>query len=124
MTHPSKRKGNRFEREIVDLAVASGLESKRAYASNGESLGLHAEVDLVIAGKKIQAKRRAKIAKWLQPNENVDAVVVRQDHGQPLIVMSYFEYLDLIKELENGKRDDSHEGIAADPPDATPQGGS
>jgi Holliday junction resolvase len=39
MTHTSKRKGNAYERELVNQAIAAGLTSKRAYASNGLSLG-------------------------------------------------------------------------------------
>ena len=34
MAHPSKVKGNKFERDIVNKAKEFGLESKRAYASN------------------------------------------------------------------------------------------
>ena len=121
MTHPSKRKGNTFERELVNAARDSGLPAQRAYASNGESLGLDAEVDVVVAGVKIQAKRRAKIAKWLKPSENVDAVVVREDHGDPYIVLSYYDYLDLMKELENGRRgDDGSEGSTANSPESSP----
>ena len=48
MAHPSKVKGNKFERDVVNKAKEFGLDSKRAYASNGESLGMHAEVDLLI----------------------------------------------------------------------------
>mgnify|MGYP001361927961 CR=1 FL=1 len=68
MTHPSKVKGNKFERDIVNKAKELGLESKRAYASNGESLGMHAEVDLIIEHFKIQAKIR-KSMKSLQHGE-------------------------------------------------------
>ena len=35
MSHPSKQKGNRFEREIVDKAKDRGLDAKRAWGSNG-----------------------------------------------------------------------------------------
>ena len=44
----SKAKGNRFEREVVKLAKEYGLESKRAWGSDGRSLGLHPEVDITI----------------------------------------------------------------------------
>ena len=33
MSHPSKQKGNRFEREIVDKAKDRGLDAKRAWLS-------------------------------------------------------------------------------------------
>lgn len=97
MTHPSKRKGNTYERELVNQAKDSGLDAKRAYASNGESLGHSAEVDLIVAGKRIQAKRRKAIAAWMVPNDKIDAVCVRQDKGDTVVLLSWWEYLDLIK---------------------------
>jgi len=101
MTHPSKLKGNGYERELVNQAKESGLEAKRAYASNGESLGMHAEVDVLVSGKRIQAKRRKSIASFLVPSDNVDAVCVRQDRGETLVILSWWEYLDLLKGSKN-----------------------
>lgn len=95
MTHPSKRKGNSFERELVNDALSKGHEAKRAYASNGQSLGLHEEVDVLVNGCKIQAKRRARIAKWIKPSDHVDAVVVREDRGQTFVVIPWDYYLEL-----------------------------
>lgn len=100
MSHPSKRKGNAYERELVNQAKASGLVAERAYASNGRSLGHHEEVDVLVAGKRIQAKRRKAIAAWMRPNENVDAVTVREDRGETLVVLTWWEYLDLVKGQE------------------------
>ena len=93
MAHPSKAKGNKFERDIVNKAKEFGLESKRAYASNGESLGMHAEVDLLIKDYKIQAKIRKSIASYLLPNENVDAQVIREDRGEAYIVLRLEDWL-------------------------------
>ena len=96
MAHPSKVKGNKFERDVVNKAKEFGLESKRAYASNGESLGMHAEVDLLIKDYKIQAKIRKSIASYLLPNENVDAQIIRQDRGEAYIVLRLEDWLELI----------------------------
>ncbi len=93
MAHPSKAKGNKFERDVVNKAKEFGLESKRAYASNGESLGMHAEVDLIIEDYKIQAKIRKSIASYLVPNENVDAQVIREDRGEAYIVLRLEDWL-------------------------------
>ncbi len=93
MAHPSKVKGNKFERDVVNKAKEFGLESKRAYASNGESLGMHAEVDLIIEDYKIQAKIRTSIASYLVPNENVDAQVIREDRGEAYIVLRLEDWL-------------------------------
>ena len=101
MSHPSKVKGNKFERDNVNKAKELGIDAKRAYASNGESLGMHAEVDFVVYGKdkvyKCQAKIRKSIASYLLPNENVDAQVIRQDRGETYIV---FRYPDWLKQIQ------------------------
>jgi Holliday junction resolvase len=104
MVHPSKNKGNGYERELVNAAKDAGLDSKRAYASDGRSLGLHETVDLLIDDKKIQAKRRKSIAAFMKPTEHVDAVAIRQDRGETLIVITLHEYLDLIKRTKDGIR--------------------
>ena len=97
MPSPSKQKGNRFEREIVNKAIQSGLTAKRAWGSNGASLGMHEEVDLII-GKdpqiKIQAKCRKSLASFLQPTEHVDAVVCKQDRGETLIILRFEDWLE------------------------------
>tara|TARA_R100001594_G_scaffold56617_1_gene90508 strand:+ start:572 stop:943 length:372 start_codon:yes stop_codon:yes gene_type:complete len=97
MAHPSKTKGNTYEREIVRLFESYGVECKRAWGSNGKSLGLgyHEEVDCLAEGDlRIQAKRRKNIAKWLKPSEVVDAVVVREDRGESYIVIRLEEFVD------------------------------
>ena len=89
MPSPSKAKGNRFEREIVSTVLSSGFNKcKRAWGSNGASLGMHEEVDVLLGENfKIQAKCRKKIASFLIPTEHVDAVVCKQDRGEMLIIM-------------------------------------
>ena len=97
MPSPSKQKGNRFEREVVNKAVQSGLTAKRAWGSNGAALGMHEEVDLVIGKEpeiKIQAKCRRKLASYLIPSEHVDAVVCKQDRGEVLIILRFEDWLE------------------------------
>tara|TARA_R100001443_G_scaffold18255_1_gene29142 strand:+ start:5381 stop:5701 length:321 start_codon:yes stop_codon:yes gene_type:complete len=101
MTHPSKVKGNKFERDVVNKAKDFGLDAKRAYASNGESLGMHAEVDLVIEDYKVQAKIRKSIASYLIPNDNVDAQVIRQNRGEAYIVFRLEDWLKHISGKAN-----------------------
>ena len=66
MAHPSKQKGNRFEREIVDLCKIWETKCVRAWGSNGRALGQHEEVDCLIedyfkplmySGKKVLGVR-------------------------------------------------------------------
>jgi Holliday junction resolvase len=92
----SKRKGSNFERDIVNAAKAVGLNAKRAYASNGLSLGQHEEVDVLLEGYKIQAKRRKHIGELVKPNENVDIQVIKEDRGHIYAVMRYEEFLNLL----------------------------
>ena len=102
MTHPSKQKGNRFERLIVDKAKSYGVGAERAWGSNGRALGMHEEVDVLLEGDlRIQAKCRKKIAEWLKPSEVVDAVVVKEDRGETYIILRYDEFFyDYKKFLE------------------------
>ena len=88
MASPSKAKGNRFEREIVNKLTSLGITAKRAWGSNGASLGMHEEVDVLVGSSfKIQAKCRKKIASFLIPTEHVDAVICKEDRGEMLIIM-------------------------------------
>ncbi len=108
MTHPSKQKGNRFERLIVDKAQSYGVGAERAWGSNGRALGMHEEVDVLLEGDlRIQAKCRKKIAEWLKPSEVVDAVVVKEDRGETYIIIRYDEFLDDYKKFLEWKGKDS-----------------
>lgn len=98
MAHPSKNKGNRFERLVVNITKDEGIPAKRAYGSNGQALGCHEEVDVLINNKiKVQCKTRKKIANWILPSEHVDIQVIKEDRGIPYAVLPYDDYLELIK---------------------------
>ena len=97
MSHPSKRKGSEFERELVNEAKSRGLEAERAYASNGKSLGCSEEVDLTVQGARIQAKRRAKLASYLRIPAEADAVAFRQDRGPTLVLIPWDTFLTMIE---------------------------
>lgn len=96
MSHPSKQKGNGFEREIVKLAEQAGLDAKRAWGSNGLSLGFTEDVDCIVAGLRVQAKRRKKLADYLKPSINVDVQVFREDRGEPLALLRYTDLLEIL----------------------------
>lgn len=97
MPNRSKQKGTGFEREIVNQAIASGIPAKRAWGSNGEAMGWHAEVDAMLGGFRAQLKRRARIPDYLKPSEHVDIQIIREDNGTSLVVLDWFDYLDLLK---------------------------
>jgi hypothetical protein len=105
MTHPNKRRGNDLEREIVNMAAERGLPAKRAWGSNGKALGEHETVDLLLAGLKVQAKRRKKIASFLEVPDACDAVVFRQDRKPAMVLMSLERLFELLKrETEDGEK--------------------
>lgn len=97
MSHPSKTKGNSFERELVNKAKEKGLSAERAYASNGRALGESEEVDCVIEGCRIQAKRRKTLPAYLQIPEGCDAVAFRQDRGPTLVLIHLATLFDKIE---------------------------
>jgi|TARA_R100000742_G_C4279578_1_gene104573 Holliday junction resolvase len=105
MTHKNKIRGNNLERECVNIAKGEGLSAERAYASNGLSLGKSEQVDCVVEGYAIQAKRKKKVAQWLYPKyhaDDVDVVVTRMDRKEALAIIPYDEWIRLIKiEKEN-----------------------
>ena len=101
MPHPSKRKGNRFEREVVDAAAShAGVFAERAWGSDGRALGEASDVDVILAAPRgslrIQCKRRKSIAKYLQPPASCDATVIREDRGDALAVVPLELLLRLI----------------------------
>jgi len=95
----SKRKGSGFERELVNEAVACGLEAERAWGSNGRALGEGEAVDLLVRGMRLQAKRRARVAEYLAIPDGADGVVFRQDRGETLVLMRWG---DLLGKLAGG----------------------
>jgi len=103
MPSPSKRKGNAYEVELVKQAKAMGLQAKRAWGSDGRSLGLHEGVDLVVEDDHIQAKRRKTIASYIRPDENVHVQVLRQDYGESYAIMPYAHYLQLLARANQDK---------------------
>ena len=112
MPSRSKQKGNRFEREVVNIAKENNLKSERAYGSDGRALGENKEVDVIIdsIAKKwrIQVKVRKKIAQWIKPDpKSVDLQVVKEDRGEIYAVLPYKSFIDLVVErdylLENSK---------------------
>lgn len=97
MPSKSKSKGNRFERQLVDLARIKGLVANRAWGSDGKSMGEVSEVDVKVSGMRLQAKIRKKLPAYLKIDDGVDAVAFRQDRGETLVLITYetlLEFLD------------------------------
>ena len=99
VTHPSKRKGNGYERELVAEAVKRGLDAERARGSDGRSLGESAGVDIRVQGMRLQAKRHGKFPAYLHIPAGADGVVFREDRGKSYVLI---RWSDLLDELESG----------------------
>lgn len=105
MTHPNKRRGNRYERELVDEAEAVGLEAERAWGSDGRSLGEGKACDLLIRGRddmildalRVQAKKRKNIGNYITPPDDADITVLRENYGDSHAVVPWSLFLKLLK---------------------------
>jgi Holliday junction resolvase len=101
MPNKSKQKGNTYETELVNQLKADGLEAKRAWGSNGASIGETETTDVVyyLNGQKYtaQAKRRAKIPEYLKPPQGVSTVMTRGDREDTLVILRYEDYIQLLK---------------------------
>ena len=106
MPHPSKRKGNGYERELVKEFEAAGLRAERAWGSNGCALSTDdgarctSDVDLLIEGKlKAQAKRRKSVATYLKPPDGAHVAIIREDRGESLVTMPLALFTRLIRKV-------------------------
>lgn len=102
MANPSKQKGNTFERNVVKIAQNKGLPAIRAWGSNGQSLGLHESVDVLLNNNiKIQCKCRKKIAKWIKPDNEVDIQVIKEDYGDIYVIIPYNDFLNYLNKQKD-----------------------
>lgn len=111
MSHPSKIKGNKFERDCCKKAELFEIPSKRAWGSDGRSMGLDAEVDIVIGDKlnkdecHCQCKIRKRLPSYIFPKTNVvDCHLIRENRGETYIVMRYDDYLAEMRRFRQLKK--------------------
>ena len=101
MPSKSKAKGNRFERELVRLAEEWALTAKRAYASNGQSLGKTDDVDLLIQGIPFQAKCRKRIGDLYKPDDNNFGQIFKEDRGEIYVMLRFEDFLKIMNRLDS-----------------------
>ena len=111
MSHPSKIKGNKFERDCCKKAELFEIPAKRAWGSDGRSLGLDAEVDIVVGDKKFndemhcQCKIRKRLPEYIFPKTDaIDSHVIREDRGETYIVLRYEDYLSEMRRYRTLKQ--------------------
>lgn len=98
MTSKSRRKGDRIERELVDLHRALGIPAERVPLSG--SAGGSFTGDLRIDGiGTAEVKARAggegfvTLERWLADH---DALFLRRDRAKPLVVLPWATYARLL----------------------------
>ena len=111
MSHPSKIKGIKCQRYFCKIADLFEIESKRALSSDGRSLGLDSEVDIVVGDKEyndemhVQCKIRKRLPEYIFPKNNViDSHLIREDRGETYIVLRYDDYLSEMRRYRQLKK--------------------
>jgi hypothetical protein len=95
----SKAKGTGYENELVKKLNNAGFKKvKRAWGSDGRSMGESADVDILADRIKIQAKRRKTIPKWLSMG-NCDVVMYREDRGITFVAMTFDDWIKCLKSV-------------------------
>jgi Holliday junction resolvase len=100
MSRSQREKGARFEREVVADMNDHGLDAERNLSQSRDG-----GYDIDSLAGAFECKARARLPAYLQPNENVRAVVFTQDRGERLALI---RWADLVKLFEIERR--SHDG--------------
>jgi len=101
MPNRSKEKGARFEREVLALLLASGIDAEKVPLS-GAVLGGSFEGDIIalVRGvkRKLECKRRARgCSTYYGYMQNAWAVCMRDDRSEPLMMMRLADFIELLK---------------------------
>lgn len=103
MGKPSRDKGARFEREIVNAALAHELPALRVPLS-GAAKGFKDDVIITDATAEkwnLEAKKRAdgfkQIYDW---KGEADGLVIAADRKRPLVVIDMDDFFDLLKRVD------------------------
>ena len=89
----SRRKSAQFEREVVNLCKAAGINAERRAGLQANPLLDEGDVYAEGFGK-IECKRRARAFGLIYSAlENADCAVIRDDRRAPLVVFQFSEFL-------------------------------
>jgi Holliday junction resolvase len=102
MGKSQRDKGNRGERQLVNIFRAYGIEAKRVPLS-GAAAGFKGDVIATIQGSELRIESKVRgngfkqIYGWLDGN---DALVIKADRQQALIVMPLRKFCELVGEVD------------------------
>ena len=102
MPNRHKEKGNRFEYEVRDAFIDNGIDCVRSYGSDGRSLGLQENVDLLVKHGQhytIQCKVMKSISKFIKPASNIYAQIFKEDRGETICAIRLKDLIQLMKRL-------------------------
>ena len=98
MSKTSPRKGQRIEREVVNMLIEAGIDAQRVPLS-GAAGGLFGG-DIVIAGKytaEIKARKNGagfvQLERWI---DGRDALILKRDRKPPMVVIEFDTYTDFL----------------------------
>jgi Holliday junction resolvase len=99
VAHPSKRKGSGFELEVVKLFQGHGIAAEKVPLSGAvKTSKFDHDISCPVRGKdwKLECKRRGRafgtLYGWMEGN---NALVVRDDKTEPLVVMRLDDFAKL-----------------------------
>jgi hypothetical protein len=98
MTHPSKRKGSRFEVEVVHALQRAGLAAEKVPLSGAVGGRFAGDVSVPVRGidRALQCKRRRRSFTSLYGAiDGHYALVLRDDGQKPLVVLSLDDFAAL-----------------------------
>jgi hypothetical protein len=82
----NKARGKKLEAELVAMAIKIGIPAVRSWGSDGRSLGLAEEVDVVLDKRiTVQCKRKKRLPKFLKTTSMIS--VIREDDGKSFTVL-------------------------------------
>ena|SRR6185437_9391959 len=101
MAHPSKRKGDGFELEVVHYLQEQGIAAEKIPLSGAVKGGsFEGDIRSPVRGvdRKLECKRRAQAFGTLYGFIGTNyAVVVRDNRTPPLVIMRLSDWAELVK---------------------------
>ncbi len=93
----NRQRGAELQRQAVNIAKDFKLD-----AYNRDRGGAQHEMgDIEIEGKYYGCKRRKTIATWVKPEKEEIGVVIREDRGEPYMVVPLDHYCLLLSLIKN-----------------------
>jgi hypothetical protein len=100
VSHPSKRKGDGFELEVVHFLQAAGIAAEKIPLSGAVGGSFSGDIAVPIRGvdRRLECKRRARafgtLYGWMGDNY---ALVLRDNRTESLVLLRLKDFVDLAR---------------------------